>query len=177
MNRNTASDTGKRRLTASVSHRVRLVLVSIAVVVFGLFYLVGYDLPFDENPEVSAPLFTDLVLWFIYVLLAAITIVTAVSVVCEIRVRSKDTMMTNGVPAARIAWFAACLLLGGLALTFAFSSVEPLRINGRLFDSALWLRMTDMFINTSILLITVAVAAVAFGMSGLNRRLYSRKRH
>ena len=32
-------------------------MIGLAVLVFGLFYLIGYDLPFDENPDFNAPLF------------------------------------------------------------------------------------------------------------------------
>lgn len=175
MNRPKSNDR-RLRLTASVSRRVRLVLVSVAVLVFGAFYLIGYDMPYDRNPEISAPLFTDVVLWFIYVLTALIVVLTAVSVVRELRLRSKDAMADNGVPASRIAWATAGLLAGSLVLAFAFASVEPLRINGREFTSAAWLRLTDMFINTSIILLIAAVGAVAFGMSGLSRKLSSHKR-
>ena len=35
---------------------------SLAVVVFALFFLVGYDMPFLENPDFNAPLFTDVLI-------------------------------------------------------------------------------------------------------------------
>ena len=57
-------------------------LVVLAVVVFGAFFLIGYDVPFEDNPEFNAPRLTDLVLVFIYVLvlLAAILAVTAIAI-------------------------------------------------------------------------------------------------
>lgn len=71
----------------------------------------------------------------------------------------------------RITVATVVLFVVTLALSFAFGSTDPLPVNGHMFSSSLWLRLADMFIVTSAVLITVAVAAVAFGMSGLNRKL------
>lgn len=161
---------------ARISGRVLVTLITLSAVIFGAFYLIGYDLPFDEEPQFTAPLLTDAVMWYIYVLTAGALVVTAVSVVREIRMRAKDGKMENGVPATRIAWSITALLMASLALTFALGSTEPLRINGREFSSGTWLRITDMFINTATILLVTAIAAVAFGMTGLNRKLSERIR-
>lgn len=154
--------------------RIRTVLVALTAALFAAFYLIGYDMPFAADPQFTAPLFTDAVIWFIYVLVVLAVMVTAVSVVCEIRVRRHSALMSGGVPAGRIAWGTAALLAVAVTLTFAFGSTEPLEVNGRMFTSHLWLRLADMFINTSVVLTFVATVAVAFGMSGLNRRMNRR---
>ena len=41
--------------TEKLSQRVFYVLVGLCVVVFGLFYVVGYDMPYVFNPELNAP--------------------------------------------------------------------------------------------------------------------------
>ena len=46
-----------------ISQKVFRLMIGLAVLVFGLFYLIGYDLPFDENPDFNAPLFTDVLIF------------------------------------------------------------------------------------------------------------------
>ena len=59
--------------TERLSQRLLYILVGVSAVVFALFYLVGYDLPFDENPDFNAPLFTDvLIVLMVLVLLLAL---------------------------------------------------------------------------------------------------------
>lgn len=161
---------------ARVSVRVLATLISLTVVIFGAFYLVGYDMPSLDDPRFTAPLLTDMLLWYIYVLVFVTLVITVVSVVHDLRLRAKDNIIANGVRASRIAWLTAALLAVSLVLTFALGSSEPLSVNGRVFSSAIWLRLTDMFINTSIVLFVVAIVAVAFGMTGLNRKLPNRLR-
>jgi len=153
------------------SGRVQAVLVIMSVLLFGLFYLVGFDFPYDEDPRFNAPLLTDAVLWFSYALLVAAFVVSMISVIHGIRMHAGDDRLSNGIPAMRIAWCIGVLLASSLLITFLFGSSEPLIVNGRRFTSAFWLKLTDMFINTSIVLGVIAVAAVGYGMSGLNRRL------
>lgn len=169
--RQDSSDFG-RLSSAKVSGRVLAVLVTVSVLLFGAFYLVGFDFPYDEDPRFTAPLLTDAVMWFSYVLLFVAIAVTAVSVVRGIRVHAGDDRLSNGIPATRIAWSVAGLLVVSLLLTFALGSSDPVMINGRRFTSVFWLKLTDMFINTALLLGIIAVAAVGYGMSGLNRRLH-----
>ncbi|MDE5947260.1 MAG: hypothetical protein K2G86_00480 [Prevotella sp.] len=168
--------TDRHRYNAQrISTMVRTVLTVIAVVIFAAFYLIGYDLPFVDNPQFTAPLFTDAVIWLIYILFGATLVATAVSVGSTVKTRSYSSMTSTGVPSVRIAVATVVLLVVTLALSFAFGSTEPLPVNGHTFSSSLWLRIADMFIVTSAVLIAVAVAAVAFGMSGLNRKLNGRR--
>lgn len=165
-----------RRSPARFSGYVLLLLLAVAAVMFGLFWLVGYDLPFDEDPAFKAPLLTDALIWFVYLLIILTVVVTGVSVYLSVRTEGIADKTVCGVPATRIVLFSALLLVVTMALTFAFASVEPLRVNGKVFTSAGWLRLTDMFINTSVTLVAVGLAAVAYGQTGLNRKLYHRKR-
>ena len=52
-----------------LSHAVLVVLVAITVVVFGAFWLVGFNMPFMDDPQFNAPLLTDLVIVFVYIML------------------------------------------------------------------------------------------------------------
>lgn len=158
-----------------ISGRILIVLIVLSVLVFGAFYLIGYDTPFEEDANFNAPLFTDVVLGYLYFLLFACLVVSVVSVVRGLRQRDASTKIVNGIPAFKIAYGSVALLVASMALTFAFGSSEPVRVNGVAYTDTFWLKATDMFINTSIILIVVALAAVGYGLLGYNRRLHIRK--
>lgn len=152
-----------------VAGRVFLLLVAAAAVVFGAFYLFGFSVPYEENSNYNAPLLTDLLLWLSYILVGLAVVLTGVSVVRDIRTRMGGEAVTNGIPAARIVYSTAGVSAAVLLLTFLSGSSEPMAINGSMYDSAVWLKLSDMFINTSATLIVIAVMCVAFGLSGMVR--------
>ncbi|MGN1262704.1 MAG: beta-carotene 15,15'-monooxygenase [Prevotella sp.] len=159
---------------AEMSHRILVVLVVISVVLFGAFFAVGYDMPYYDNPQFSAPLLTDIVLFFIYLLFFVLVLLTGISAAHEIIIRAKAKRIGNGIPTDRIGWGVMLLFLVTLAVTFACGSTTPIRVNGRIFTSAVWLRLTDMFIYTSVALIFIALLTVAIGATGINRKIKGR---
>ena len=110
-------------------------------------------------PLVS-PLIADIMLWLMYITVAVAIIVTIVSVFRTVRLRTKDDEVVNGVPRTRIAWIVVAVFLLCLVLTFVLGSSEPVRTNGKLFTDTFWLKATDMFIYTSLILITGCFAGV-----------------
>ena len=62
-----------------LSHAVLVVLVAITVVVFGAFWLVGFNMPFMDDPQFNAPLLTDLVIVFVYIMLFLAVVPVALS--------------------------------------------------------------------------------------------------
>lgn len=159
-----------------VSGRVLALLIAVSALVFGAFFLVGYDMPYAADPNFNAPLLTDAVLVYTCVLCAVAVTVAVVSMVRGVIVHGGSRYETNGVPAGRIAVGVAMLLAVTMAVTFALGSAEPLRVNGKWFSEPGWLKLTDMFINTSVVLGLVALAVVAYGVSGLNRRMNRKDR-
>ncbi len=99
------------------------------------------------------PFFADLMLWLMYVMVAAAMLVTAYSVWHGLRNRRKGDDVINGVPAGRIGWCVAIGFVICLLLTFLLGSTQPVMTNGIRFADPFWLKTTDMFIYTSILLI------------------------
>lgn len=160
----------KAMKTEQISVRIFYVLTALAVIIFGLFFLVGYNMPFLAEPEYNAPLFTDVVLWFLYLMVVLAAAVTIIAVMRGYRERQTEKFV-NGVPAARIAWTTAVLLAAVMLLTFVLGSSSPITVNGKNFQEVFWLKATDMFIYTTIVLIVVAAGAVGFSLSGMNRKL------
>ena len=113
----------------------------------------------------------DLLLVVLYIALA-VTIALAVwSAVRSFRMRGPSQQVVNNIPAAKIAYAAAVLLVVALLLTFLLGSSSPMLINGKKFSQTFWLKASDMFINTAALQTAVAIFGVIFGVSGYNRKL------
>ena len=110
-------------------------------------------------PFVS-PLIADIMLWLMYITVAVALIVTVVSVIKTVRLRTKDEEVVNGVPRTRMAWVVVVAFLLCLVITFLLGSSERVRTNGELFTDTFWLKATDMFIYTSLILIIGCFAGV-----------------
>lgn len=117
------------------------------------------------------PLYVDLLLWLIYALLTATIGIVIWSVVHGMRQNREQSLNDNGIPVRIIACSTISVLLCSLLTTYLTGSTKPIISNGKAFTDAFWLRIGDMFINTSIILATIAAIAVAFGMSGLSRKI------
>lgn len=157
-----------------LSGRVLMLLVAVAAVVFGAFCLVGFSMPYEENANFTAPLLTDALIGFIYTLVAAAVAAMGVSVFRSLKSGSGRQGTSAGLPGAHISYGIAAFVAVSLAVTCLLGSTEPISINGEKYTSAAWLRITDMLIDTSLLLIAVAVLLVAFGVSGLGRKIIKR---
>ena len=171
-------------MTAQTSHKIPVkldaeqlstsvlyVLVALVVIVFGAFFLIGYDVPYEDDPSFNAPLLTDAVLVFMYVLVSGAVLLAVAAVAVGQRRSGGSSSVVNNIPAARIAWATVALLVGSLLVTFLLGSSKPVLVNGVEYTDTFWLKATDMFINTSFVLLFVAVCGVVFGLSGYNRKL------
>ena len=100
-----------------------------------------------------SPFFADMMLWLIYLMVAAALGVTAYAVWHGLHNSRKGEDIINGVPAGKIGWCVVVGLAVCLFVTFLAGSTHPVLTNGVRFADSLWLRLADMFIYTSILLI------------------------
>ena len=102
----------------------------------------------------------EVMLWLMYGAVAVALGVTGLSVWKTVSMRTKDDEVINGVPQTRIAWTTAGIFVALLFVTYLLGSSEPLMTNGKVFDSPFWLKLTDMFIYTSVILILGCFAGV-----------------
>ena len=105
-------------------------------------------------------LFVDIVLWAMYLALV-IGIVAAVwSAVHGVRTHevSNDKMVSRHT--ARIGYLTAGFVALVLLMTYLLASTQPVVSNGKPFTDPQWLRLTDMFLLSSIILICVCSAIV-----------------
>lgn len=117
----------------------------------------------------ESSLFIDILLITIYVMLAAAIGLVVWSVVCSLRKRDVQSA-EPGFPAKLIAWGTGALLVLTLCATYLFADTTPIIINGQRYSNALWLCLSDVLINTSVVLIIVAVICVVFGALWAGRR-------
>ena len=155
--------------TERVSQRVFYILIALAVLVFCFFYLVGYNLPFEENPDFNAPLFTDVLIVLMGGFLLCSIVLVVFSVLKNYRC-SKSEAIINDVPANKIIRFTWASTLALLVLTFILGSSTPMLINGERYADWIWLKISDMLVLTSVLMLLVAIGAVAFGATRYIRK-------
>lgn len=155
--------------TERLSQRLLYILVGVSAVVFALFYLVGYDLPFDENPDFNAPLFTDVLIFLMWLFLIGGVGLAVYSMVKDYR-SSKSEAVVNGVPVRRIFRITWLTLLAVLILTFLLGGSDPMLINGENYADWLWLKLSDMFVITSLLMLLAGIGAVCFGATRYIRK-------
>lgn len=150
--------------------RVLYVLVGIIVVIFALFWLIGYNRPFDEDGNFNAPLFTDVLLVFMLLLTVGAFAVAVWSAVRSNKVSSGGERVVNNIPVRKIG----LIVTGGttlvLILTFLLGSSSPMKINGADYTDTFWLKASDMFVATSLLMIVAAIAAVVYGATKYIRK-------
>ena len=109
----------------------------------------------------ESPLFVNIVLGTLYVLLAVAVVVTAWSAFRSVRMQDPSERIQHGVPTRRIAWFTAAALLLVMLLAWLVGSTKAIYVNGREYNDAFWLRTSDMFIYATAVLLVVAGVCVA----------------
>ena len=67
----------RRGAAERISQKVFYLLSAVIVLLFGLFYAVGYSIPYLLNPDLNAPLFTGAIISLIlFLLLLAVAFAT-----------------------------------------------------------------------------------------------------
>ncbi len=164
------------RLSAErLSSKVLYLLVALAALFFVLFWFVGYDRPYDEDPNFTAPLFTDAVIVFMELLVVVTVCCTVCSVVWALKIRGKGEARENNVPVKRLGYAVTWGTVLLLVLTFAFGSSAPMPVNGVEYTDVFWLKTADMLIETSLTLIVVAIVAMVYGATKYNRKKHVRQ--
>lgn len=105
--------------------------------------------------------FIDVVLWLVYLLMAAGVAVTLWSAIHSVRTHEAAADPIGARHSAMTGYLALSVVAATLAVTFAVGSDTPVKSNGHVFADGLWLRLTDMFIFSSIILICLCSVIVA----------------
>ncbi len=140
--------------------------MGISIIVLILFFVVGYDRPFEENPKFTDPMLTDALLIWTYFLVAVAIIVTLWSLIHGATTKGTGTMKETGLVAKTgiISW-GICLasLIAGAAYGF-MGTDENMLINGKDWNDPFDIIITDASMISIIVLIIVTIAATAYSM-------------
>lgn len=97
----------------------------------------------------------DIVLCSVYVLLAAALGVTLWAAIHGVRTHEQAADALTARRVSMTGYLTAGLLAVTLLATYLLASTRPIVSNGHPFTDVMWLRLSDMFIFTSLLLIGI----------------------
>ena len=108
----------------------------------------------------DSAMFIDVLLWTVYLLMAGAVGVALWSAVHGVRTHERSVDALASRRTSMIGYVTAGFVAVVLVVTCLLGSTQPVVSNGKPFTDELWLRLSDMFIYTSILLICVCSAIV-----------------
>lgn len=149
--------------TERLSMTALYLIVALSMVVFLLFWFVGYDRPSLDYPDFNEPLFIDLLLLTIGLLFLVAVGFVAWSIWRAVKVRGKAQRVQNNIPVKKISYSVLIGTAVLLLFTFLVGSSAPMSINGTPYTDRLWLKTSDMFILTSVVMMLLAVGALIAG--------------
>ena len=147
-----------------ISSIVFAVLMIVSAVILGLFFLVGYDNYISLNGKsVVDPQFTDLLMYWMYALVAAGIVFVVLFVIAQFFA----TLKTNPRSAMNsiIGIVLVVALFGG---AYAFASDAPVRMaDNTMFDNKTDLILTDVCIYVQYVLLAVSVFFTVISLFGV----------
>ena len=152
---------------ANISLRV---LCLLTLVIFSLFFLVGYDMPSLTKEGMVEPLLTNTVLVFTYIVLFLSIAIAVWSLIKEFLLGAQLPSVQNGIKVKLIRNTTFISVPTLLILFFLLGSSSPLKVNGITFNNAFWLKASDMFIFVSILLLLIGIVYATWGTIKSYRR-------
>ena len=145
------------------------VLLAISLVVFVLFFCVGFG---REEAVASgfkkAPQFLSLLMYWMYALVAICTVCTVAGAVT-----AKGGKIDSNMPkwGETLATVGTWLFLPVLIITYFMGDSTPIRLGtGELYESAFWLTATDAVIYTIYVMVVVTILALVVSLSGLLKK-------
>lgn len=149
-----------------ISKMALYICVGIILVCFGAFLTIGYDNPMGDYNE---PLLTDVIMWLMYLLIAATAILTVWSVVRGMQSnKGNDSGATTGVPGGKITAFTVVLLIVSLVVGVLLGLGEAdFTASDGTITTAGWVTVVDAFCVSIGILLVAAAAAVGVSMTGI----------
>lgn len=143
----------------TISKWTLIALFAASIIVLGIFFLVGYDTPWEENPKMKDPANTDLLLWFNVAMFVITFVVTIYSVIMQI---AQGSSVGND---SGLAKHTGKIALGALILSliigyvYGMNDVDSLSINGKAWDPTAEENVTNNII-TGVSMISIAILSV-----------------
>ena len=153
---------------SKIASIVYYVLLALSAVVFVLFFCVGFgnqeSLPsgFYKSPQ-----FTDLLMWWMYILVAICAVCTVVGAVTAKGGKVDSQMPAWGDVLAKVGLW---LFVPVLVITWFLGSKAPIMTGTGLYEDAFWLQATDAIIYTVYVLLVVTAVALIASLSGIFKK-------
>lgn len=149
-----------------ISKMALYICVGIILVCFVAFLTIGYDNPMGDYNE---PALTNVIMWLMYLLVAATALLTAWSVVRSIQSnKGNDSAATTGVPGGKITMVTLVLLIASLAIGYVMGLGEAdFTASDGTVTTGGWVTVVDAFCTSIGILMVVAGIAVVISMSGI----------
>ena len=151
----------------NISKYAMLCVIGVSVLVFLLFFLIGWEDSYEG--DFNVPYFTSLLLVWMYLTVAVTAALTVWAVVKGVQsTKGNDPAATTGVPGGKVILGTIALLVVSLipGLVIGFGESEFTAADGTV-TSAAGVMVVDIFIWSIYILTIAAVAAVGVSMSGI----------
>lgn len=153
---------------SKIASIVYYVLLALSVVVFVLFFCVGFGNQ-ESLPSglYKSPQFTNLLMWWMYILAVICGVCTVVGAVTAKGGKVDSQMPAWGDTLAKVGLW---LFVPVLIISWFLGSKAPLLTGTGLYEDAFWLQATDAIIYTVYVLLVVTVIALVASLSGVFKK-------
>ena len=153
---------------SKIASIVYYVLLALSAVVFVLFFCVGFGNQESLSSGIyKSPQFTDLLMWWMYALVAVCAVCTVAGAVSAKGGKIDSNMPAWGELLAKVGLW---LFVPVLAITWFVGSTDPIMTGTGLYEDAFWLQATDAIIYTIYVLLGVTAVVLIAGLSGVFKK-------
>lgn len=149
------------KLSYKLSYYVFYVCIAAILVVLGLFYCVGYNV--TNAAGLTEPTNTPALMYLMYGMFALCVAVTVIAALIQFGSALKDN------PKAALKSFMGLILLVVLMIiTYNMGSDETMTLGGGVtYDNKFLLKVTDMFLYSTYVLLIVAAVGTLLNLLGI----------
>ena len=153
---------------SKIASIVYYVLIALSVVVLALFFTVGFgNMESLPSGYYRSPAMTDLLMYFMYGLMAICTICTVAGAVTAKGGKVDSNMPKWGKLMASIGLW---LFVPALVVSFVIGSKEPVLTGTGIYENAMWLQVTDMMMYTIYALLVAMVVGLIISLTGIFKK-------
>lgn len=153
----------KAGVTDDISRWIFYALLVCSAAVLVMFYFVGFDgTTVIGSQSYTDPANTDLLLWWMYILVGAGIVCVAVFTLAQF-----FALLKNDTKSALKSLGAIVLLVALFGVAYAMADATPMVINGALEDNALNLVLSDVCIYVQYVLFGLTALCTLISLAGL----------
>lgn len=149
-----------------ISSIVLGVILIASIVVFACFGLIGYDTPFEDNPQFVAPQCLDGVLIWMYVLTAIGIVLAVASVIMQVMNGGSSSSIEKGLESkTNVISFVVFVIAIVVGVIVGFMNKDNhLLINGKDWVDPVNMIITDASCISIVILMVVTIIVTAYSM-------------